>query len=82
MERSVTHSADDLVVVGEVRLARLAAVDALGVQVDVVGEAHLGRRSRWALSLQSGRWSARGCLRPWTDLCWWSACLLSLLVQI
>ena len=34
------YPADDLVVVGEVRLAVLAAVDALGVQVDVVGEAH------------------------------------------
>lgn len=35
-----TYPAYDLVVVGEVRLAVLAAVDALGVQVDVVGEAH------------------------------------------
>lgn len=37
----MTYTADDLVVVGEVRLAVLAAIDALGVQVDVVGEAHL-----------------------------------------
>jgi len=36
-----TYSTDDLVMVGEVRFAVLAAVDALGVEVDVVGEAHL-----------------------------------------
>lgn len=40
---SVTYTADDLVVVGQVSLAVLAAVDALGVQVDVVGEAHLAK---------------------------------------
>lgn len=38
---SVTYTADDLVVIGQVSLAVLAAVDALGVQVDVIGEAHL-----------------------------------------
>jgi hypothetical protein len=37
----ITYTADDLVVVGEMRLAVLAAVDALGVEVDVVGETHL-----------------------------------------
>jgi hypothetical protein len=31
----------DLVVIGQVGLAGLAAVDAFGVEVDVVGEAHL-----------------------------------------
>lgn len=36
-------TADDLVVVGQVSLAVLAAVNALGVQVDVVGEAHLAK---------------------------------------
>ena len=40
---SVTYTADDFVVVGQVSLAVLAAVDALGVQVDVVGEAHLAK---------------------------------------
>jgi hypothetical protein len=40
---SVTYTADDLVVVGQVSLAVLAAVNALGVQVDVVGEAHLAK---------------------------------------
>ena len=40
---SVTYTADDLVVIGQVSLAVLAAVDALGVQVDVVGEAHLAK---------------------------------------
>lgn len=38
----LTYTADDLVVVREVRLAVLAAVDAFGVEVDVVSEAHLG----------------------------------------
>jgi hypothetical protein len=38
---NVTYTADDLIVVGQVSLAVLAAVDALGVEVDVVGEAHL-----------------------------------------
>lgn len=37
-------TADNLIVVGQVSLAVLAAVDALGVQVDVVGEAHLVKR--------------------------------------
>ena len=37
-----TYPAYDLVVVGEVRLACFAAVDAFGVEVDVVGEAHAG----------------------------------------
>lgn len=36
-----TYTADDLIMVGEMGLAVLAAVDALGVEVDVVGEAHL-----------------------------------------
>ena len=40
---SVTYTADDLVVIGQVSLAVLAAVDTLGVQVDVVGEAHLAK---------------------------------------
>lgn len=36
--------------IGQVRLAGLAAVDLLGVEVDVVGEAHLrGRGDKWAL---------------------------------
>lgn len=39
------YPTDDLVVVCEMGLAVLAAVDALGVQVDVVGQAHLGERS-------------------------------------
>ena len=39
----------DLIVVGEVGLAVLAAIDLLGVEVDVVGEAHPG--CRWALAL-------------------------------
>ena len=34
------YAADDLVVVGEVGFAVFAAVDAFGVEVDVVGEAH------------------------------------------
>jgi hypothetical protein len=38
---SMTYTADDLIMVGQVSLAVLAAVDALGVEVDVVGEAHL-----------------------------------------
>lgn len=37
----MTYTADDLVVIGEMSLAVLAAIDALGVEVDVVGEAHL-----------------------------------------
>lgn len=45
----MTYTADDLVVVGQVSLAVLAAVDALGVQVDVVGEAHLAKG--WGLPL-------------------------------
>ena len=67
----VTHTADDLVMVGQVGLADLAAVDALGVQVDVVGEAHPG--GGWALGLRRGNeggtshcllreWSARSVL--------------------
>lgn len=39
-----TYPADDLIVVGKVSLAVLAAVDALGVEVHVVGEAHLESR--------------------------------------
>jgi hypothetical protein len=38
---SVTYTADDLVVVSEMSLAVLAAINALGIKVDVVGEAHL-----------------------------------------
>lgn len=34
-------------------LAVLAAVDALGVEVDVVGQAHLGRRSGLAYYVQA-----------------------------
>jgi hypothetical protein len=37
----VTYTADDLVVVSEMSLAVLAAINALGIKVDVVGEAHL-----------------------------------------
>lgn len=37
----MAYTADDLVVIGEMSLAVLAAIDALGVEVDVVGEAHL-----------------------------------------
>jgi hypothetical protein len=37
----VTYTADDLVVVGEMSLAVLAAIDALSIEVDVVGETHL-----------------------------------------
>lgn len=37
----MTYTADDLVMVGKVSLAVLAAVDALSVKVDVVGETHL-----------------------------------------
>jgi hypothetical protein len=39
----VTYTADNLIVVGQVGLAVLAAVNALGVEVDVVGEAHLAK---------------------------------------
>jgi hypothetical protein len=38
---SVTYTADDLVVVSEMSLAVLAAINALGIKIDVVGEAHL-----------------------------------------
>ena len=48
------YPADDLIVVGEVGLAVLAAVDALGVEVDVVGQAHLGQRSGLAYVLPEG----------------------------
>lgn len=43
----------DLVMIRQMRLARLAAVDLLRVQVDVVREAHLGGGAacRWALLL-------------------------------
>ena len=48
-----TNPTDDVVVVREVRLAVLAAVDALRVEVDVVREAHgctrLGREEPWWL---------------------------------
>lgn len=40
--KPVTYTADDLVMVGQMGLAVLAAVDAFAIQVDVVGEAHLG----------------------------------------
>ena len=36
------YSADDVVVVGEVGFAAFAAVDAVAVEVGVVGEAHGG----------------------------------------
>ena len=42
--------------VGEMGLARLAAVDALGVEVDVVGEAHPCLGFAWG-------WAARQLLR-------------------
>lgn len=46
----VAYPTDDLVVVGQMRLARLAAVDLLRVEVDVVREAHrCGVWCRWAL---------------------------------
>lgn len=45
-----TYPADDGVVVGEVGLAVLAAVDLVGVQVDVVGQPH--RCAGWALGLR------------------------------
>lgn len=38
--REVTDSAEDVIVVREVRLAVLAAVDARGVEVYVICEAH------------------------------------------
>jgi hypothetical protein len=38
---SVTYTADDLVVVGKMSLAVLAAIDTLGIEIDVVGETHL-----------------------------------------
>lgn len=38
------YAGDYLIVVCEVGFAVFAAVDFLGVEVDVVGEAHLGRR--------------------------------------
>jgi hypothetical protein len=37
----VTYTADDLIVVGEMSLAVLAAIDALSIKVDIVGETHL-----------------------------------------
>lgn len=37
-----TYTANDLVMVGKVSLAVLAAIDAIGVEIDVVGEAHRG----------------------------------------
>ena len=39
----MAHPTYDFIVVGEVRFAVFAAVDAFGVEVDVVGKAHLGR---------------------------------------
>lgn len=41
-DRWATHSTYDLIMVGQVCFAVLAAVYLLGVEVDVVGEAHLG----------------------------------------
>ena len=38
---SMTYPADDLVMVGQMGLAVLAAIDAFAVEVYVVGEAHL-----------------------------------------
>lgn len=53
-----TYPADDLIVVGEVSLAVLAPVDALGIQVDVVGEAHL----EWKMGLPARVMSEMGLL--------------------
>jgi len=50
------YPADDVVMVGQVRLAVLAAVDLVGVEVDVVLESHAGRdgASEEIPSLKSG----------------------------
>ena len=45
------HPTDDLVVIGKMRLALLAAIDPLRVEVDVVGEAHLDVSRGWALAM-------------------------------
>lgn len=42
MTRGLAYPTYDLIVVGEMGLAVFAAVDAFGVEVNVVGEAHLG----------------------------------------
>ena len=44
-----THTADDVLVVSEVRLAVLAAVNLVAVQVSVVGETHRGGASETAV---------------------------------
>jgi len=41
--RCYTHATDDLVMIGKMCLAVLTAVNALSIEVDVVGQAHPGR---------------------------------------
>ena len=53
-----TYSADYLVVVSEMCLAGLAAIDTLGIEVDVVGQAHLARGGKgafpWVMTREEG----------------------------
>jgi len=51
-----SYPADDVVMVGQVCLAVLAAVDLVGIEVDVVLESHAGRdsASEEPPSLESG----------------------------
>jgi hypothetical protein len=53
-----TYSADDVVMVGEMRLALAATVDTVRVEVDVVGETHDGEFVD-AKRGEGGRWHGR-----------------------
>lgn len=56
---AATHPADNLIVIRKMSLAVAAAVDSLGVEVDIVRQAHLARR--WTLRPRPDTRRQSGC---------------------
>jgi hypothetical protein len=64
VKKAGTYPADDVVMVGEVRLALAAAVDTVGVEIDVVGKTH----DVWSVGGRRGRDKVKEILRAESDL--------------